>query len=839
MIFVRKKKNALFIFLVLWGIVAFPNHVSAVTYTSDHSKCYSYNHSIGSFTSIVAYGNGQSDCVKKLDDDYAYCMEFKKAITNTNYSKDSSWKSNSKQAIVCGNIIELANKKYSGVQAYAMTAITLNTYSSKFLNNPNSRGNGTESLNGLWYQNNATIKEFIDTAIKMYNEMELGTKLPSVQFEASNKVMNYVSGTTFISDKIKVKGLVNSFGGDTVKYVIKSSTTGGKVWICTDAAGKNCQEGSFEFSREGAQYEFYVKASNISSTDTVTVNIKGSNSSTYFTSARYVSSNSQRLLVKDDFDVKRSVSNSMQLAIPSLTQHKIVGYKVDESGELLSGASLEIYKDDPKVAGNLLTKNNGNASTVSYSAPIVSSTTDDFFKHNYYLVEKVAPNGYVLSSSVNQFYISGTNSLGNSSCLYNGGENTDESTIVQDTEHCNFSDYDYMCKSSTGEIKGLTEENNCNFPSDSVPSPDPDTSTEGSGAEGGTTEGGTTPTVPDPVTYEKICYKKSTSTVALDTYCDDKGKYVSVWVNGNTLVVTQPNTKNTVKISKKAITGDDEIAGAELKICTEADYNSKKNSCSAAKTIDDVEMAWTSGNNAQEYSGLSKGTYYIIEEVPPAGYILATTVTKFSIDESGDVKVGSKVITNDDFNKNNTSIVIKNQLSSITVSKQDIATSAELPGATISICTTYKDDDGKIQTQKDKDSNECIPAILADGSTATWVSEDQPKVITGLPVGTYYLVEKIAPTDYATAESILFTLKSDGSLVDEDGKSLKDHKLIMHDKKIDEVKTGMLSVYLVGGFIILAGALGAGSYYYLNQKNGKNIIKVDKIRKRKLHKTGL
>ena len=135
---------------------------------------------------------------------------------------------------------------------------------------------------------------------------------------------------------------------------------------------------------------------------------------------------------------------------------------------------------------------------------------------------------------------------------------------------------------------------------------------------------------------------------------------------------------------------------------------------------------------------------------------------------------------------------------------------------------------------KDQYDNECIPVILSDGKEATWTSTDQPKEISGLPAGTYYLVEKIAPKGYATAESILFTMGTDGKLTDKDGKSLADNKLVMHDKKIDEVKTGMDKVYKVVGICLFVVAVGASSYFYMNQKNHpKSSLK---IRKRKIHK---
>ena len=95
----------------------------------------------------------------------------------------------------------------------------------------------------------------------------------------------------------------------------------------------------------------------------------------------------QNLVVGGDFTVKRSTSQSVQLMDPSTTNHRIVGYKVDESGELLTGSSLEIYKDDASNKSNLLASNKSGSATVSYTSPTAAKDDDDFFKHNYYLVE--------------------------------------------------------------------------------------------------------------------------------------------------------------------------------------------------------------------------------------------------------------------------------------------------------------------------------------------------------------------------------------------------------------------------------------------------------------------
>jgi hypothetical protein len=75
----------------------------------------------------------------------------------------------------------------------------------------------------------------------------------------------------------------------------------------------------------------------------------------------------------------------------------------------------------------------------------------------------------------------------------------------------------------------------------------------------------------------------------------------------------------------------------------------------------------------------------------------------------------------------------------VTVSKRDIATGEELPGATLQI----------------------LPVI--DGSPADipayeWVSTDEPHYIERIPVGDYILRETLPPIGYVTAEDVPFTV---------------------------------------------------------------------------------
>ena len=834
-------KKKILILTVLCFLFSSTN-VNAVTVTS--SSRYYFNRTTGAYSSTEKSGYG-TDHVKKIGNNYAYCVNWHIGMgaNHSKYAKDSSWNTKSKNAIIGGIIVENIAKDYSdALKRYHMTAATLNTYFSKALKDSHSRN---------FYSTNNTIKKIYDQAIKDYSSVNLSTSIDAPTIKLTDSVLNYISGTTYISDLITITGLKEYVGKDTdkVSYTITASSTKGTVEFCSAANGTNCQA-SINFSGRKADYPFYLKATGVDASDNITLGITGTNSSKYPTIIKYYytpsKNGAQKLVTKDEFSVPRSTSQYAQLTIPNLQNHSINGYKVDEQGNLLSGSTLQIYKGDPNAGGTLLASNQNGASRVSYTSPTLASTDDDFFKHNYYLVETSAPDGYVLDSKNKQKTIYTYNpnediNKNSSKCYYESGSGVSEA----DMERCNFASYEYKCLASTGgDPIDLSDKENCDFTK-------PDTGGETTGGSEGGNTGNTTanqkqitddpdqsgtngdvtpPSEPEKpkVTYEKICYNNTTKKKVDDeTFCSEKDKYIKVSKSSGNLMVSKVNVKNSIKISKRAATGDDEVEGASLKICTSADYQSKKEKCDPAKTVSDKEMSWISGTSPVEFVGLKKGEYYIIEETPPSGYIITTTATPFSINEAGEVKSGNQTV------KDNL-IVIKNKLNTLKISKTDIATSKELPGATISICNTYEDEEGKVGLLKDQYDNECIPVILSDGKEATWTSTDQPKAISGLPAGTYYLVEKIAPKGYATAESILFTMGTDGKLTDKDGKSLADNKLVMHDKKIDEVKTGMDKVYKVVGICLFVVAVGASSYFYMNQKNHPNSSL--KIRKRKIHK---
>lgn len=816
----KKRKIFLlsFILIILIGIMGVTSNAFALDTVyvgyNDTETTICLDISDGSYVS--SYDGEYLDCdgylpltVKMLGDNYAHCVNWSKDfVPRDDYAKDTSWDSKSKDAIIGGYLIRYLEKQDFGSfeRAYVKIGAALNTYFAEYISDSDSYS----------YSSNSEIMGYIDSANKYYNDVKL-TNLPAISLNTSNNSLSYnATDSKYFSSKITVSGLVSSYGGDATTYKITATASNGeKINICSDSKGTKCNT-SVTVPSDSTSYSFYVFAdeNKVSSGDTININVTGSNKSVYYTSSLYYVPGDdymQKVLVADDFSYPRSVSGSITLTIPDLTIHRIYAHKIDESGNRLNGATLEIYKDDPTKSENLLISNDGKSDNVIYVSDKSVEKDDDFFNHDYYLVEKSAPDGYIYSS-VNKFYIKGTSTDMGMTCYYNGGTENEESVKVDDLEFCYPENYVYKCQNSeTNEVLDLNESGNCEFEV-AVESNQGNDKTE--------SEDDTLESEKKIVTYNTICYNKAKNEVANDSYCNNKGSYTKVYHSEGNITVKHVNSKNVVKISKKDITGDDEISGANLKICKEADYVKDKDKCAPAKTVDNIVMSWVSGSKAHSIYGVPVGKYYIVEVTPPKGYIRATIATLFSIDASGAVKTGDKTITNADFIKSNSSIVVNNELSKITISKTDMATSKELPGATISICRTYLDENNERQLLVDQNTGDCIATVLADGTEATWISTNSPKIIEGLQAGTYYLVEKQAPKNYTTAESILFTLKEDGTLVDANGKSLASNKIVMKDKPIKDVGTGSLDIYLVVGILGIVSVLGIIGYFYYRKSKG-------------------
>ena len=163
-----------------------------------------------------------------------------------------------------------------------------------------------------------------------------------------------------------------------------------------------------------------------------------------------------------------------------------------------------------------------------------------------------------------------------------------------------------------------------------------------------------------------------------------------------------------VEISKKDLTTMEELPGAEL-IITDKD----------GKKID----RWVSIDKPHYIEKLPAGDYTLTEMKAPDGYAFAESVP-FTVLPTGEVQ----------------RFEMRDNVIKVEISKVDITTNKELPGAELII--TNKD--GK--------------------KIDRWVSTDKPHYIEKLPAGEYTLTEITAPDGYDIAESIRFTVLPTGEV---------------------------------------------------------------------------
>lgn len=206
----------------------------------------------------------------------------------------------------------------------------------------------------------------------------------------------------------------------------------------------------------------------------------------------------------------------------------------------------------------------------------------------------------------------------------------------------------------------------------------------------------------------------------------NKSYPVSISEDGKVIEITAENKPITVEISKRDVYGN-ELVGAEM-VLENAD----------GETVD----KWTSDGTNHIVSKLGAGEYVLKEIAAPDGYVIATDI-KFNVDVYGNVtveNVDSKAVSDN----GDPLITMVDDTTKVQISKQDITTGEELPGATLQII----DEDGNVVEE--------------------WVSTNEPHMIEGKLIAgkEYTLKEIIAPEGYEIANEIKFTVNEDGSVTE-------------------------------------------------------------------------
>lgn len=194
------------------------------------------------------------------------------------------------------------------------------------------------------------------------------------------------------------------------------------------------------------------------------------------------------------------------------------------------------------------------------------------------------------------------------------------------------------------------------------------------------------------------------------------------------------NKVTKVEISKKTVTGDDELEGATLTV--------KDSNGEVVLDKDGNELTWVSGDHPHKIEGLHINETYTLEETVAAdGYVKATSV-EFKVNEDGSV----------------TPVTMIDKM--VTVSKVDMG-GKEVKGAEMSVTDT----DGNV--------------------IDSWTSDGAEHKVNGLEEGKKYILnENTAPAGYVKATSILFEVSG----ADENGVKV-DQTIDMTDKKVTLNKT--------------------------------------------------
>ena len=219
----------------------------------------------------------------------------------------------------------------------------------------------------------------------------------------------------------------------------------------------------------------------------------------------------------------------------------------------------------------------------------------------------------------------------------------------------------------------------------------------------------------------------------------DESYPVTVCEDGETITVRTINKPITVELSKIDVYGE-ELIGAEMQL---------------ENANGEIVDEWTSDGTNHIVSKLGAGEYVLKEIAAPDGYVIATDI-KFTVDVYGNVtveNVDSTAVSDNGYPL----IVMVDDTTKVRISKQDVTTGKELPGATLQII----DENGNVVEE--------------------WVSTNEPHMIEGKLIAgkEYTLKEIIAPEGYEIANEIKFTVNADGTVTE----------VVMYDEHTPDLET--------------------------------------------------
>lgn len=210
-----------------------------------------------------------------------------------------------------------------------------------------------------------------------------------------------------------------------------------------------------------------------------------------------------------------------------------------------------------------------------------------------------------------------------------------------------------------------------------------------------------------------------------------------------------------IKISKIDITNGQELPGATLQILHED---------GSPVYQDGKILEWVSTDKPHEITMLPAGKYKLVETFSPEGYVAVSNEVEFTVKADGKVET----------------VVFKNDVTKVMISKKDFTNGEEIEGAHLQII----DESGKVIHE--------------------WTSGKEPHYIEKLPVGKYTLVETLPATGYENGMYI------DGDLTSKYNFEVKDNillKIDVYNKTMSVPITDFdaSSTYVIGGATVIIG----------------------------------
>lgn len=610
---------------------------------------------------------------------FAYCITYAKKTPSTGikYTK--------------ADIVDDAGKHYILKQAYKnvrnnndffvyQTALWIYMSDKGIMNKSYSV---SKFRNKVYSSNSATAKKIRTLVANAKKAPKPNFSGPSIKLSPDKSEMSK-SGNNYVSKKIKVTSSEKKF----------------KVSLVGAPKGST-------YKVSGKYIYVYVPDSKIKPGKT-TLKVKVSNSKEIIKSQNYNPSNSRYQKMAVTYKIVKNAEDTAKLIINKKVSVNVPVNKTDfNTKSSLKGAVIEAKNSSGKVIDRWTS--NGSTHVIKNLNP-----------GTYTVGEVSAPNGYNLNKNKITFVID------NDGNIKVSGQKVSSITITN-VKSPKVVKIDADTKTAVkGAVLKITDSNNKEVDRWTT---DGSEHTVKSLAQG-------TYTLSEVSAPDGYILSKETIKFTVDASGNTKNTSGT-----NVTKLELKNTKNSVKISKQDITTNKELPGASLEL---KDKN--------GKVID----KWTSTDKEHLIRGLAAGTYTLSETISPKGYVLSKETISFTIDKNGKLT--------DKNGKTIDKVVMYNtpeKERNIEISKQDITTKKELPGATLQV--------------KDK-NNKVID---------TWVSTNESHIIKYIEAGTYTLTETVAPNGYVLSkETIKFTVDKDGKLTDESGKSID--KVIMYNKPNEE-----------------------------------------------------